>query len=67
MHDVAIYGAGKKGRILLEMLQPILKVRCFIDGDKRKQGQYIGIKPILSPEMLQNEKDLEVVDRKSVV
>lgn len=61
MHDVAIYGAGKKGRILLEMLQPILKVRCFIDGDKRKQGQYIGIKPILSPEMLQNEKDLEVV------
>lgn len=61
MSDVAIYGAGRMGRILLEMIQPILNVRCFIDGDKGKQGQYIGANQVLSPEVLQDEKKLDVV------
>lgn len=61
MSDVAIYGAGRMGRILLEMIQPILNVKCFIDGDKKKQGQSIGSIPVLSPEVLQTEKNLEVV------
>lgn len=61
MSDVAIYGAGRMGRILFEMIQPILNVRYFIDGDKRKQGQCIGAKQVVSPEVLQNEKKLDVV------
>ena len=32
MKTVAIYGAGRMGRVLLDILNPIIDVKCFIDG-----------------------------------
>lgn len=61
MKDIVIYGAGRKGRILLEKVQPIFYVRYFVDSDKEKQGQYIETKLVLSPDVLQNEKNVDVV------
>lgn len=61
MKDIVIYGAGRMGRILLEMVQPIFYVRYFVDSDEEKQGQYIETKLVLSPDVLQNEKNVDVV------
>ena len=42
MKTVAIYGAGRMGRVLLDILNPIIDVKCFIDGDRLKCGTRIG-------------------------
>ena len=58
MKTVAIYGAGRMGRVLLDILNPIIDVKCFIDGDRLKCGTRIGKIEIISPEQFLTQTNL---------
>lgn len=49
--SVAIFGAGKRGRFIAEMLSDMgCHVSFFLDNDIQKQGKEMGGVPIISPE-----------------
>ena len=55
---VAIFGAGKSGRFIAEMLGDMgCEVDFFLDNDIRKQGKQIGMARIISPEQFAKTKD----------
>lgn len=61
MKTVAIYGAGRMGRVLLDILNPIIDVKCFIDGDRLKCGTRIGKIEIISPEQFLTQGNCAVI------
>lgn len=50
MKTVAIYGAGRMGRVLFDILNPIIDIKYFVDWDPLKCGKKIGKIEIISPE-----------------
>ena len=54
LKNAVIYGAGNSGRELLQALEnnKELKVSCFLDDDKEKQGRVLSGKKIYHPDYL---------------
>lgn len=61
MKPVAIYGAGRMGRVLFDILNPIIDIKCFVDMDSSKWGTKIGRMEIISPEQLLIQDNCTVV------
>ena len=65
LHDfpVVLYGAGEQGTRVLDILQRTnIKVECFCDSDKDKQGMLFHQIQVIDPDMLiRNYKDLPII------
>lgn len=65
MKEIAIYGAGRMGRVLFEILNPIIDVNYFVDGDSTKWGLRIGKVEIISPEELIKKQCITILSIES--
>ena len=61
MKTVAIYGAGRMGRVLFDILNPIIDIKYFVDWDPLKCGKKIGKIEIISPEQFLAQGNCTVI------
>lgn len=60
--DCIVFGTGKYGeKCVNEMAKRGFKIKYFVDNDPQKQGMVFHDRPIYSPDMLLNEKNVTII------